>query len=300
MFRATNIYTIAAVAVIGGGLFGFDISSMSGIISTPQYLCYFNEGPFQLGEVTPKNPKGKCSGPKPSTQGGITAAMPGGSWVGALCSGFLADRLGRKLAIQVGSLIWVIGSIITCASQNIGMLIAGRFINGVSVGICSAQVPVYISELAPPSKRGRLVGAQQWAITWGILIMFYISYGCSFIGGPRDTASFRIPWAVQMVPGIFLLFAMFLMPESPRWLAKHGRWDEAEKVVRGVHGQGLNNERWIQLELGQILETVEFEQQNADVTYLELFKPDMIFRTHVGVFTQIWSQLTGMNVMMYY
>lgn len=60
------------------------------------------------------------------------------------------------------------------ASQNLGMLIASRFINGVAVGICSAQVPVYVSELAPPSKRGRVVGAQQWAITWGILIMFYM------------------------------------------------------------------------------------------------------------------------------
>jgi MFS family permease len=77
----------------------------------------------------------------------------------------------------------VIGSVITAASQNIPMLIVGRFINGMSVGIESAQVPVYISEVAPPSKRGRLVGAQQWAITWGIMIMFYISYGCSFIKG---------------------------------------------------------------------------------------------------------------------
>lgn len=61
----------------------------------------------------------------------------------------------------------VIGSIICAAAQNIGMLVAGRFINGFAVGICSAQVPVYISELAPPSRRGRLVGLQQWAITWG-------------------------------------------------------------------------------------------------------------------------------------
>ena len=65
-----------------------------------------------------------------------------------------------------------IGSILVSASQNIGMLIVGRIVNGLCVGICSAQVPVYISELAPPSKRGRLVGGQQWAITWGILIMF--------------------------------------------------------------------------------------------------------------------------------
>jgi Sugar (and other) transporter len=91
------------------------------------------------------------------------------------------------------------------------MLIVGRIINGLAVGvsihnfstshsmltlfqICSAQVPVYISELAPPSKRGRLVGAQQWAITWGIMIMFYICYGCSYIKG---TAAFRVPSSVS-------------------------------------------------------------------------------------------------------
>lgn len=66
----------------------------------------------------------------------------------------------------------IIGSTIICASQNVGMLVAGRVINGLAVGIESAQVPVYISELSPPSKRGRLVGSQQWAITWGILIMY--------------------------------------------------------------------------------------------------------------------------------
>jgi MFS family permease len=115
-------------------------------------------------------------------QGGITAAMPGGSFCGALVSGYLTDKLGRRRAIQIGCAIWIIGSIISCAAQNIGMLIAGRFINGVAVGICSAQVPVYVSELAPPDKRGRVVGSQQWAITWGILIM----YGSIFT--PTSTA----------------------------------------------------------------------------------------------------------------
>jgi MFS family permease len=82
----------------GGALFGFDISSMSAVISTQAYLCQFN----QLGH----NEQGKCKGPKADVQGGITAAMPGGSWLGALLSGYLSDRLGRKTSIQVGALIW--------------------------------------------------------------------------------------------------------------------------------------------------------------------------------------------------
>ncbi|KAI9729175.1 MAG: hypothetical protein M1834_007082 [Cirrosporium novae-zelandiae] len=288
-----NIYVITAIAVVGGGLFGFDISSMSAILGTHQYKCYFNQGPNYPTKSDPTN----CSGPKADVQGGITASMPGGSFIGALVSGFLSDIFGRKKSIQIGAVIWCIGSIIICASQDIAMLIVGRFINGLSVGICSAQVPVYVSELAPPSKRGRVVGAQQWAITWGILIMFYISYGCSYING---TAAFRLPWGLQMIPAIFLFLGLFFLPESPRWLARNDRWEECHDVLALVHAKGDRSNVFVQRELQEIREMCEFERNNADVTYLELFKPKMLNRTHIGVFTQIWSQLTGMNVMMYY
>jgi MFS family permease len=93
-----NIYWIAAVAVIGGALFGFDISSMSAIISTQPYLCQFNQRGIDAD--------GRCLGPTDSTQGGITAAMPGGSLLGALLSGYLSDKLGRKGTIQIGSVFW--------------------------------------------------------------------------------------------------------------------------------------------------------------------------------------------------
>jgi MFS family permease len=221
--------------------------------------------------------------------------MPGGSFFGALISGYLTDKLGRRRAIQIGCAIWMIGSIISCAAQNIGMLIAGRFINGVAVGICSAQVPVYVSELAPPSKRGRVVGSQQWAITWGILIMFYISYGCSFMDGEK---AFRVPWGLQMLPAVILAIGLVFLPESPRWLARHDRWEETQAVLTLVHGKGDPNSPFVKLEMDEIRQAIEIERQHADVTWLELFKPDMINRLHIGVFTQIWSQLTGMNVMM--
>ncbi|KAK2773802.1 hypothetical protein FQN52_004511 [Onygenales sp. PD_12] len=285
---AGNIYLIAAVSVIGGGLFGFDISSMSAIIGTDNYLCYFNQPPEGSTE---------CHGPRPDVQGGITASMAGGSWLGALTSGFLSDIFGRKKSIMIGAIIWIIGSIIVCASQNIAMLIVGRIINGFSVGICSAQVPVYISELAPPSRRGRLVGAQQWAITWGIMIMFYISYGASYVKGP---SGFRIPWGLQMIPAVLLYVGLIPLPESPRWLARKDRWEDCLAVLTLVHGKGDPNSPFVLREYEEIKEMCEFERLNADVSYIELFKPKMINRTHVGIFTQIWSQLTGMNVMMYY
>lgn len=181
------------------------------------------------------------------------------------------------------------------------MLIVGRCINGFAVGIESAQVPVYIAEISPPSKRGRFIGFQQWAITWGILIMYYISYGSSFIGGKTSadysTAAWRVPWGLQAIPGVFLFAMMILLPESPRWLARKDRWEDCHGVLALVHGKGDRNHPFVAYELQDIKDTVEFERRHKDVTYFDLFKKSMIHRTMCGVLTQILSQLTGMNVM---
>jgi MFS family permease len=203
--------------------------------------------------------------------------MAGGSWLASLCSGYISDAFGRKKAIMLGAVIWVIGCIIVSASQNIAMLIVGRIINGFCVGICSAQVPVYISELAPPNLRGRLVGAQQWAITWGIMIMFYISYGCSFI--PGNTASFRVPWALQMIPAIILFFGMMVLPESPRWLATKDRWEECKDVLILTHGKGDPNSVLVAREFQEIKHWLDIERQSKSVSYSELFSPRYINRS---------------------
>jgi sugar porter (SP) family MFS transporter len=103
-----------------------------------------------------------------------------------------------------------------------------------------------------------------------------------------------------MIPAIILFFGMIFLPESPRWLARKDRWNDCLDVLALVHGHGDKDHPFVLREYADIKDMCEFERNNADVTYLELFKPNMINRTHIGIFTQIWSQLTGMNVMMYY
>lgn len=170
MGRITNPYVLTALACTGGLLFGFDISSMSAIISSPNYLVYF--GNDADTHECPDRPGALCNvGPSADVQGGITASMAGGSFIASLFSGIIADRFGRRYAIFLGCIFWVIGSILTCAVQNIAMLIVGRIFNGMCVGLCSAQVPVYLSELSPSRIRGRLVGCQQW----GKFLLFQIS-----------------------------------------------------------------------------------------------------------------------------
>ncbi|KAM5362602.1 hypothetical protein ACJZ2D_012431 [Fusarium nematophilum] len=287
MYQASNVYFICGFAAIGGGLFGFDISSMSGVLGTEAYKQYFDN-------------------PRSYRQGAITASMPAGSLVGSLFSSFLADRYSRKVALQISCVLWILGSILQCASQNIGMLCTGRVIAGFCVGIASAVVPVYQSEIAPKEIRGRVVSLQQWAITWGILIQYFIQYGAAegIGGGPDDknqpTAAFRIPWGVQMVPAWILLIGLFFFPYSPRWLAAQDRWEEALQTLANLHGGGDRTHPKVLAQYREIEDSLRFDREDAAGSFKALVTKRMIKRVVLGMSIQAWSQLCGMNIMMYY
>ncbi|KAF2207095.1 hypothetical protein CERZMDRAFT_51861 [Cercospora zeae-maydis SCOH1-5] len=279
MYRFTNIYVLAAFGTIGGALFGFDISSMSAWLGTNQYNDYFNS-------------------PDSNLQGGITASMSGGSLIGALVAGFLADKFGRKVALQIACVAFVLGCAIVCSSQNAGQLIAGRTVNGLSIGICSSQVCVYLAELSPSAIRGRIVGIQQWAIEWGILIMYLICYACAqTVAGP---AAFRIAWSVQAIPAVVLFSALFCFPESPRWLAGRERWEECLTVLAELHGKGDRADPIVIAEFEEVQEAQRVAAQAAGIGFFSLFGPRIWKRTLSGTSVQMWQQLLGGNVAMYY
>jgi len=193
--------------------------------------------------------------------------------------------------------IWVLGSILQCASVNRGMLITGRIIAGFSVGMASATVPLYQSEITSAHIRGRMISLQQWSITWGILLQYFVQFGCSYIEGD---ASFRIPWGVQIIPAIILSVGMLWFPESPRWLIDHDRETEALEILADVHGNGNPNDDLVQLEFTEIKNQVDIERTQGAKSYKDLLNSDALRRTSLGMSLQMWSQLTGMNIMMYY
>ncbi|KAF7720720.1 hypothetical protein EC973_006241, partial [Apophysomyces ossiformis] len=227
-------------------------------------------------------------------QGGINASLSAGCLVGALVACFFADRYSRKYTLIGASSLFVVGSIFQSVSNGVPLLCVGRVLNGLSVGVTSMVVPLYQSEVAPKEIRGRIVAIQQWSITWGIMISFWIQYGCQFI---HTEAAFRIPWAVQAVPALILLLGMWAFPFSPRWLADHGRMDEAIKVLADIHGNGdPQHPREIQ----EIEAVIKFDREQASHRYSDLFKPGMAYRVSLGICLQIWQQLTGMNIIMFY
>ncbi|KAJ1959632.1 hypothetical protein GGI12_004240 [Dipsacomyces acuminosporus] len=278
MGKHGQTYLIGCIAAMGGLLFGYDIGVMSSVMVMKHWIEFFND-PQEVG------------------LGVIVSILTAGCFVGALFAGWLADKYSRKRTIIAGAVLFIIGSIIQCAAANRGMLIAGRFINGLSVGFLSMVVPMFQSEVAAPEVRGRLVSLQQWAITWGIMIAFWIDYGCGFI---ESHASWRVPLGLQMVPAIILLLGMFFVPYSPRWLVNNDRIDEAQQVLARLRSRGDLNAPEVIEELEEIREAVRAEKEAAQHSYLELIKYPIRRRIILGVGIQIFQQLTGINVIMYF
>ncbi|KAJ8096549.1 general substrate transporter [Lipomyces tetrasporus] len=220
MVRLLIVYTISTFVVLAGVLFGFDISSISGVVGTDQYRNFFGD-------------------PLGTRQGGITSGMAAGSLVGALSSSFL----------------WCIGAATQSASNGVAMLIAGRIVSGVCIGLTSSLVPIYQSEIAPHKIRGRIIVFQTLAITAGIMIQYFIQYGCSFID---SEAAFRIPWAIQAILAIFLIIGLFWLPRSP--------------VLAYLRtGIGDINDPLVLAEYKEIEDQISTEREENSNSYRELF-----------------------------
>lgn len=272
-----NTYFLAVIATMGGMLFGFDISSMSAIVGTQQYIDFFD------------NPHGV-------RQGAIGSALAAGSVFGSAIAGPISDRIGRRDSIMFACLWWLLGTGVQAGVTGFGSLITGRLLNGVCVGITSSQVPVYLAEIAKKEKRGSVLVIQQLAIEWGIFIMFFIGYGCSFIEGP---ASFRTAWGLQYVPCVLMMMLLPFLPRSPRWLAKVNRTEEAIIILARIQAGGDVNDPLVVAEWEEIT-TVLAAERSAAPGWLKFVRNGMWRRTVSGFTVQAWQQMSGANVMTYY
>jgi len=157
-------------------------------------------------------------------KGFMTAMLQLGAMVGAAQAGFLADKFSRKYAMCIGFVWFLLGSALQTGAGSYAVLVVGRAIGGVGIGVLSMTAPLYISEIAPPNARGALLVLEEWSIVFGIIVAFYITYGTRFI---ESHWSWRLPFLLQMVPAVILIVCMKSLPFSPRWLAGQGRHDEA-------------------------------------------------------------------------
>ncbi|KAL8243872.1 hypothetical protein R6Q59_010130 [Mikania micrantha] len=176
------------------------------------------------------------------------------------------------------------------------MLIAGRLLNNLTVGVTSSQISVYLAEIAKHDKRGAIIVIQQLAIEWGILIMYFIGYSCSKIEGP---SSFRVAWSMQFIPALVMIVGLPLLPESPRWYAYKDRSEEAIHVLAHIQAKGNKDDPLVLAEWKKITTVLAAERAKGG-GWQAFYRNGMWRRTIAGFTVQAWLQLSGANVLTYY
>ncbi|KAH8878929.1 general substrate transporter [Thozetella sp. PMI_491] len=274
-----NTLTIASAAflAVGGFLFGYDSGIISSTIALPHFKEYFDN-------------------PSDDIKGGIVSSFQGGAVLGTMINMIFADMIGRKRTIFLGALVSLLGSSLQSGANSMGMLIAGRFIGGIAVGMLTSTIPMYASELSMPKWRGALSGLLQWFLSWGFLVAQWLGYGCSF---STTAFSWRFPLGFQCVPAIILVAGVWFLQESPRWLMEKDKHDEARAVLEKLRN-GENASR-IDLEFMEIRDVIAADREIGKVTTMSILtKPSWRKRLILGCGVQAFGPLSGINVINYY
>ncbi len=262
---------VSIVAALGGLLFGFDTAVVSGAIG-------FMQDRFDLNEVQ---------------VGWAVSSLIIGCIVGAAASGWLSDGLGRKKVLIGAAILFVIGSIGSALPSTFAGYVIARMVGGLGIGITSTLCPLYNAEMAPARYRGRLVALNQFATVTGIFLTYFVNSGIAGAGNDAWDVSTAWRWmfGVGAIPGMIFMILLFFVPESPRWLIKQGRPEEALAILLRIHGEEAAKQ--------EVLEIKEsFREQRASLR--ELFKPGIRFALFVGVVIAILQQVTGINAILYY
>jgi SP family galactose:H+ symporter-like MFS transporter len=260
-----NVVLTAAIAGLGGLLFGYD----TGIIAS---ALLFIRGDFDLSSFE---------------QGVVVAAVPIGAIVGAAFAGQAADRYGRRLVILSAAVVFIVGAIGSAAAPALPELVAARVLLGIAVGLASANAPVYISEVAPPDERGRLVSYFQLSVTVGILVAYLV--GLAF--APAE--EWRWMLGLGAVPGLALGIGMLRMPQSPRWLVMVGEDYKARSVLIRIRRDDPDA---IDSEIEEIKQSLDVKPGG----WRDLLQPAVKAALVVGVGLAILQQVTGINTVIYY
>jgi SP family galactose:H+ symporter-like MFS transporter len=257
---------LVVVAALGGLLFGYDTGVISGAL-------LFIRTQFDL---------------TPTMQGVVAGIALVGAAVGAAFAGSLADRFGRRLVLFYTGVVFVVGAILAALASTTSTLLAGRVIVGVGIGFASMLTPLYLAEIAPTENRGALVSLNQLAITVGILVSYLVGY--VFAQGGQ----WRWMLGLGALPGAILAGGMLVLPETPRWLAGHGRLEEADTVLRRLRGASHN----VDAELNDL--RTDLRREGRLAPWSELLNPVVRGPLVIGVGLAIFQQITGINTVIYF
>ncbi|KAI9356517.1 hypothetical protein DFJ73DRAFT_822895 [Zopfochytrium polystomum] len=297
------MWAVAFAAGMGGMLFGYEIGIINQILSITSFLFYFKI----FGPPDNYNPDAyydpedlQILSTTDRDKGLVTSSFLYGCVVGAAAVSLLADVIGRKFSIILGGIIYTAGGCLQAAAVNFPTFLFGRGMSGMSVGIMSMSVPLYIAETAPTAIRGRLTTVYQLMITFGILVASCVNGIIVSVMGRKYDLAWRLALALQVVPGLTLLILMLPMPRSPRWLAEKGFHAEGQRVIARLRGFEDEDEDEVVVEYRSIMAGVEYERRIGTAGWTHLLRKGVRRRLVFGVVNQFFQQWTGINVILYY
>jgi sugar porter (SP) family MFS transporter len=258
-----HVRGVAAVTALGGLLFGYDTGVVSGA------LLFL---------------KTQFGGLSSFQEELVTSFLLVGAMVGAFAAGRVADRIGRRPAILITAVVFVVGVLLAAFAPTFWTLIVARFVIGLAVGSASMTVPLYIGEVAPPRLRGGLVSLNQLAITSGIVISYLVDYGLS------STANWRLMFGLAAIPAVLLFVGVLMQRESPHWLIRQGREDEARAVLLR-----LRKPAEIEPEVAEV-KVIASQRGTARDLLARGVRPAL----WLGILLAVFQQITGINTVIYY
>ena len=267
----TYVFLICAVAALGGLLFGYDTGVINGAIGPLKAYFLLN----------------------PKAEGWAMGCALLGCAIGAALAGVLSDRLGRKRVLILSAVLFFISAVGTALPKSITQFIIFRIIGGIGVGAASITSPMYIAEISPARIRGRMVSVNQFAIVTGFLVVYFVNYFIALQGDQawNQQIGWRWMFGSEALPAVLLLVCLFFVPESPRWLTKQGRGDEALGILARVDGAD-----YAKAELAEIKDAIDHESGSLG----QLFRPGMRIVLVMGIVLAVLQQITGINVFLYF
>ena len=271
--KSTNsyIYKVSIVASLGGLLFGYDTAVIAGAIG-------FLQTKFNL---------------TPAMTGWAASSAIWGCLFGAMVAGYFSDKYGRKKILMMTAVLFAISAIGSAIPSNLTQFVIARFIGGIGVGAASMLAPLYISEIAPANIRGTLVTMYQLAIVIGINLIYFVNLRISETGTESWNVDmgWRYMLGSELIPAGLFLFTLIFVPESPRWLTKVGKEDGALKILEKVNG--IEKAKRV---LAEVKDALHEEKGNIR----ELIEPGFRTALIVGMVLALFSQITGINAIIYY
>jgi MFS family permease len=273
---------IALIVALGGFLMGFDASVISGVVG-------FIEPEFGLTKIQ---------------LGWSVASLTLTATLAMMLAGPLSDRLGRRPVLKIAAALFALSAIASALAPNFLTLVIARMLGGFGVGAALIIAPMYIAEIAPAHLRGRMVSFNQLNIVIGISVAFFSNFlilklGQSELAWAESLRFLEWNWrwmlGVETLPALLYFFALMFVPESPRWLAMHGREDEALAIFERASGP-----EQARADMAVVHASLAADAERAGASIRELFKPAMRLVLTIGVAVAILQQITGINSVFFY